>query len=226
MKSIQRHLVLATLTLSGIVGCQAVDAPAASELEPVDDVSQPLQETTCTVAPTFAPPSTPLTGTPPTSCGVYQEFSASSSSYKNNNADTCPFQFVVEVARSNNASIGSGYFFEGVPYVGQILSPDGGKTQCERKQASYAAWSFSGGVWTLVGEIWVKGRWFESEDTLFPCTYSKFSGSGSLNTVPATATKLRIAASEWVESGSKGADGGDTYHSVTAGIGAGHLCPF
>lgn len=232
MKTIQRHLVLAAITLSGVVGCQSTAMNTASEPEPVDDVSQPLWETSCTVAPTIAKAF--VSGTAPTICGTgFQSFTATSSmsTYPNFNADTCPTQFVVEVARSNNAAIGSGYYFEGAPYVGQILSPDGGQTQCERQQESFAAWAFVGGAWTLLGEIWVKGHWYDPpvppgtpDPILFPCTYAQVSASGSLASIPANATKLRIAASSWLESGTKGADGSDTYRGVTVGIGAGQSC--
>ena len=80
------------------------------------------------------------------------------------------------------------------------------------------AWGFSGGVWSLVGEVWVKGHWTTpSKDIFFPCTWSDFNSSGSL-TVPANATKLRIAAAEWTETGTKGANGTDSFRPVVAGI--------
>src|SRR5439155_1411149 len=91
---------------------------------------------------------------------------------------------------------------------------------------SYAAWGFSGGVWSMVGEVWVKGHWTTpSKDIFFPCTWSDYNSSGSLNTVPAGATKLRIAAAEWTETGTKGASGTDSFRPVVAGIAAGTSCP-
>jgi hypothetical protein len=223
MKSITRCFVSAALALGCVAGCQAPDMTSASEPEPVEEASLELQETTCATTATAVKKTS--TGTAPTSCGTIQQFTLSSSSSYNNNPVSCPFQFVAEVARSDSSPIGSGYYFEGVPSPGGILSPDGGQVACEKQQASYAAWSFSNNTWTLVGEVWMKGKWYETTDTLFPCTWSTFSSSGSLNSVPASATKLRIAAASWVESGTKGADGSDTYRSVVVGLGAGNSCP-
>jgi hypothetical protein len=223
MKSIQRCFVLASLALVSLAGCAAPEMNAASEPEPVEEASDELQETTCTTASSVV--NKTLTGTAPTTCGTFQQFVASSPASYNNNPATCPFQFVVEVARSNNSPIGSGYHFEGVPSTFDILNPDGGKAVCESKQASYAAWAFSAGTWTEVGTVWMKGHWDNSPDTLFPCRWGIFNSSGSLNNVPANATKIRIAAAAWSESGTKGADGTDTYRGVVAGIGAGESCP-
>ena len=224
MKSILRYSVSAALVLGTVAGCAAQGATPASEPEPVEEASQELHETTCTVAPTFVKKT--VTGTAPTTCGIIQDFSASSSSYSNTNLDTCPFQFVVEVARSDNSAIGSGYYFLGAPSVGGIVTNFADQADCEKKQTSYAVWAFSGGSWTEVGDVWLKGKWFMDQNTIFPCTWGDFTSSGSLKTVPSNATKLRIAASEWTESGTKGADGGDKYRLVQAGIGAGNQCFF
>lgn len=226
MKSIQRHLVLAAITVSGVVGCQATAMNTASESEPVDDVSEELQETTCTTATTVTKKT--LTGTAPTSCGTFQNFSAFTSAYTSNNPDTCPFQFLVEVARSTSTPIGSGYQFEGVPYVDGIVTGFQDKADCESQQASYAAWGFVGGAWTSVGTVWLKGTWNNDPDPdiLFPCRWANYaSPTGSLLNVPANATKIRVAASQWKETGTKGATGTDTYRQVTAGISAGVSCP-
>lgn len=223
MKSIQRYFACVSVVLSGMIGCAAQDATTASEPEPVEEASQELQETTCATTATAV--SVPLTGAAPTTCGTIQEYATQSSASYNNNPSSCPFQFVAEVARSNNSPIGSGYYFVGAPYAGQILSPDGGQTACEKHQASYAAWALVNNTWSEVGTVWMKGKWNDSMGTLFPCTFSTFSSSGALNSVPASATKIRIAAADWVESGTKGADGSDTYHGVKVGIGAGASCP-
>lgn len=225
--------LLTTLTVAGtaiaftaLTGCQGTAPEQDSEAdgEQLGHLSAALFENTCSTA-TLAT-SVPLSGTAPTSCGVLQNYVATSSTSYNSNPSSCPYQFLVEVARAGNAPIGSGYYFERSATAGGIIGGFSGQTDCQARNATYAVWSYSGGTWTLVGEEWLKGTWSSGPDVLFPCTWQTYAGSSSgLTSVPSAPTKLRIAAAMWKESGTKGADGSDTFYSVQAGIGAGSYCP-
>lgn len=214
------YFVSAALTISSLAGCQA--AVTTTEPEPVESASEALFEDSCTT--TLVSAYVAPVGTAPSACGVIQQFAAQSTEIPYTENPGCQDQFVVEVGRANGSPIGSGYHYIGKPSVGGIVAGPVSQSDCQNQYTTYSVWDYSAGVWTVVGQTWLKGIWDSSAASGQRCSWSNYASAGSLATVPSAAGKLRIATSRWVESGTKGADGSDTYRPVKAGIGAGHIC--
>lgn len=102
------------------------------------------------------------------------------------------------------------------------------QANCVNEWAAVSAWAYVpvSGVYQWVEQYsqTMLGQWTAGA---YPsqCNWS-VSTLGTVGGVPANATRARMTASHWLESGSsKGTDGSDTFYAVTAGVSAGTICP-
>ncbi len=205
-----RYVAAMTVLTTGIlVGCTSTESTTREEdeEEPVGTADQALGETTCTTATPYT--SVNVGG----SAGSYHV--TSGASY---NPTDCPYQFIAQFTPSSGGTFGSGAFYNGYADTPLNLVSS---TVCQSYNQYYEVWELISGTWTERGYTWLKG--YHTNGDVKNCYWSTYSSSGpdfSANpAVTSSATKVRIVVSRWSESGTKGADVGDTFHSVYAGIG-------